>query len=180
MSLVERFHPEARLTGFNHLEGTITTYTLINSLIRPSDHILDFGGGRMACLEVDPIPYRRQLRCLGSKVPRAVGIDISRGVLWNLSLGEAVVQAHDSLPFPNTSFDLIIWHSAFEHVQRPDTIALQLTRMRRRGRLLGVVTPARLGYIARSPAHPNRVCTRPASVAHLGWTEVYASHSATL
>ena len=82
MNYNERFYPEARFGGFTDIDGTMTFYNRVNSLIDSSFVILDVGCGRGAYGE-DPVIQRRKLRILRGKAAKLIGIDVDENAQHN-------------------------------------------------------------------------------------------------
>ncbi len=144
-----RFYPEARLSGFSRVDGTVGMYTQVAALMRPTDIVLEFGAGRGGNISGDPSPYRRWLQTLPGRCARLVGCDIDPVVRENPFLDEAVVIAPgEALPFPDASFDLIVSSNVFEHVDDAKLVAAELLRILKPGGTLCANTPNRLGYVA--------------------------------
>jgi hypothetical protein len=45
-SLLSAHYPESNFGGFSDVDGTVSFYLRVNSLLRPDSNILDFGCGR--------------------------------------------------------------------------------------------------------------------------------------
>jgi SAM-dependent methyltransferase len=83
-------------------------------------------------------------------------------VLTNPFLDNAVVIAPGSpLPYADNSFDIIFARSVFEHIEEPELVAHELTRIVKPGGLIAALTPNKFGYIAlAATAVPNRLHVR--------------------
>lgn len=148
-TFLTKTYPELTAGGFTRYDGTIEFYGRINSLLRPDFTVLDFGAGRAAWHEDDQCQFRRELRLLKGKVKKVVGQDLDPAVLVNRSIDEAVVTVPNvSLPFEPASFDLVVADFVFEHVDEPDFVASEITRILRPGGWLCSRTPNKWGYIS--------------------------------
>jgi SAM-dependent methyltransferase len=148
MTIKERFYPETAAGGFSRVDGTIEFYTRVNALLEPGMTVLDFGAGRGAAAD-DVVEYRRQLRRLKGKVRRVIGIDVDPIVLRNPNLDEAKVLRPDQpLPLPDASIELIVANWVFEHLEQPEVVARELTRVIKPGGWICARTPNRWSYAA--------------------------------
>jgi SAM-dependent methyltransferase len=147
--LKRRFYPEARVSGFSHVDGTVALFTQIAAALRPSDNVLDFGAGRGEPLFDDPVPWRRQLCELKDRCQRLDGCDVDKVVLENPFLDHAeVIRLGEPLPYENNRFDIVIARSVLEHVDTPQFTAAELLRVTKPGGLIAAVTPNKWGHIA--------------------------------
>jgi SAM-dependent methyltransferase len=162
MSIVETLYPEVRAGGFSRVDGNIEFYGRINSLLRPSMTVLDYGAGRGKDASDDPVTFRRELRILKGKVAEVIGIDTDPAVLTNPSVDRPiVVDERDALPLADASIDLILSDFCFEHLSDPARAAGELDRVLKPLGWICARTPNRWGYIALGArAFPNRLHTR--------------------
>src|SRR5690242_15834191 len=97
---LERLFPESQIDGYTRIDGTVTFFTRVNSLLTSEARVLDYGAGRGEWLQ-DSSVTRRNLRNLRLKVAEVVGIDIDAAVSSNESLDRAlVIKDGAPLPFP--------------------------------------------------------------------------------
>ncbi|MEO3761512.1 methyltransferase domain-containing protein [Mycobacterium sp. B14F4] len=147
--LVRRFHPEANVGGFSHVDGTVAFYTQIASILRPTDVVLDFGAGRGEPIIDDAVEFRRHLSNLKGRCAHLEGCDIDDAVLQNPYLDHAeVIAPGASLPYPDEHFDIVLARSVLEHVDDPHFVARELMRVTKPGGLIAAITPNKYGYIA--------------------------------
>lgn len=147
--LKRRFYPEANVSGFSHVDGTVAFFTQIAAVLRPTDCVLDFGAGRGEPLFDDLIDWRRHLSGLKDRCRRLEGCDIDEAVLENPFLDHAeVIRIGEPLPYPDNRFDIVIARSVLEHVDTPQFTAAELLRVTKPGGLIAAVTPNKWGYIA--------------------------------
>jgi SAM-dependent methyltransferase len=161
-TLRDRFYPESLFGGFCRDDVMVAFYTRIAALLRPTDHVLDFGAGRGAQIIEDSIPYRRSLKTLRGRCAHLAGCDIDREVLGNPFLDSAALLGADGkLPYPSESFDLIYSNWVLEHVEASATIGAELLRVLKPGGVFCAITPNKYGYIAlASQLVPNQLHAR--------------------
>jgi len=147
MDYKEHFYPEARFGGFSDIDGTVTFFTRVNSLMDSSFVILDVGCGRGAYGE-DSIMQRRKLRILRGKAAKLIGIDVDRNAQDNPFLDEFRHIQTDSWPIDTNSVDLIICDNVLEHVEDPKKFFMEIRRVLKNGGFLCIRTPNRWGYVA--------------------------------
>ena len=124
-------------------------FTQVAALLRPTDHVLDFGAGRGEPILDDEVPYRRDLSNLRGRCAQLYGCDVDEVVLDNPYLDHAgVIQPEAALPYADDQFDLIVARHVFEHIADPDLVARELLRIVKPGGWITAVTPNKLGYIA--------------------------------
>ena len=145
--LKRRFYPEANISGLSHVDGTVAFFTQIAAVLRPTDHVLDFGAGRGAPLFDDPIGWRRQLSNIKDRCQRLDGCDIDKAILENSFLDHAeVIRIGEPLPYEDNRFDMspdpcrACRHTT---IHRGRTTTGDQT-----GGLIAAVTPNKWGYIA--------------------------------
>ncbi|MBV9090024.1 MAG: class I SAM-dependent methyltransferase [Mycobacteriaceae bacterium] len=147
--LVHRFYPESNVAGFSHVDATIAFFTQIAAVLRPTDHVLDFGAGRGEPILDDSVPYRRQLSNLRGRCAHLAGCDIDEIVLDNPYLDHAeVIRPGLPLPYADNSFDIVVARWVFEHISDPDHVAPELLRVVKPGGLVAAMTPNKFGLIA--------------------------------
>jgi SAM-dependent methyltransferase len=140
-------YPEVTAGGYTHVDGTVEFYQRVNALLTGNMTVLDFGAGRGKFLE-DPIPYRRELQGLRTKVATLIGIDVDEVVLQNPAVTTAhVITPGWPLPLQDESVDLVVSDWTFEHVTDPEWAGRELDRVLRPGGWICARTPNRWGYI---------------------------------
>lgn len=148
MNILEYFYPEVRAGGYSRVDGTVEFYGRIHALLEPEMTILDFGAGRGAGAKDDPVRYRRKLRTLKGACAKVIGADIDPVVMENPSVDTAIVIDPDkSLPLADSSVDMIVSSSVFEHIENPGFVSQELDRILRPGGWLLARTPNKWGYI---------------------------------
>jgi SAM-dependent methyltransferase len=149
VSFGSRFYPEIGAGGYSRVDGSVELYTRIRALLGPEMQVLEFGAGRGWAVTDDPNPVRSRLANLRGACARVVGVDIDPAVRENPGLDEAVVIVPGRpLPFPDSTFDLVVSDHVFEHVDNPAAVAAELDRVLRPGGWICARTPNRNGYIA--------------------------------
>jgi len=110
--------------------------------------VLDFGAGRGSALHEDPCDYRRELQRLQGKVASIVGVDIDDEINKHPSLDEInIIKIGETLPYSDSTFDLIVSDYVFEHIDEPKFVVKELERVLKPGGWLCARTPNRWGYI---------------------------------
>ena len=155
---MEFTYPEVAAGGFSRTDGTIEFYTRINALISPEHVMVDYGAGRGAALHDDTSPYRKSLQKLRGKCRKVIGIDVDEAVTENPGMDETwVIKPGDKIPLDDKSADVIVSDHTFEHIDSPNEVAAELSRILKSGGWLCARTPNRWGYIGMSTnLVPNR------------------------
>lgn len=149
--LKQRFYPEANVSGFSHVDGTIGFFNQLAALVRPTDIVLDFGAGRGGPLLDDTVIYRRNLGDFRGRCQHVDGCDVDPIVLQNSFVDDAkVIHDGERLPYDDDRFDLVVARHVFEHIERPEFTAHELIRVVKPGGIIAAVTPNKWGYIAMS------------------------------
>lgn len=157
-SLKRRFYPESNISGFCHVDGTISFFNHLVAIVQPTDVVLDFGAGRGGPLIDDKVAYRRDIGNFKGRCSHVDGCDIDPVVLQNPFLDDAkVIIEGERLPYEDNRFDIIFARSVFEHVGNPEFTAQELLRIVKPGGIIAATTPNKWGYIARGASLvPNR------------------------
>lgn len=162
MSLRRHFFPESNVGGFSQQDVGVALFTQIDSILRPSDHVLDFGAGRGEHIVDNEIEYRRRLFNLRGRCAHVEGCDVDDAVLENPFVDQArVIELGSPLPYPDNSFDIVYSRFVFEHIDNTDQITNELLRIVKPGGVIAALTPNRYGYIAvAGMLVPNRLHVR--------------------
>jgi SAM-dependent methyltransferase len=160
--LKRRFFPEANISGFSHVDGSVALYSQIAAVLKPDSQVLDFGAGRGETPLQDPVDYRRNLMVFTGRCAHVEGCDVEVTVLRNPFLDHAeVVLPNERLPFDDDRFDVVVARSVFEHLDNPAFTASELLRVTKPGGLIAASTPNKWGYIAAMASLvPNRMHRR--------------------
>lgn len=146
--ILATLHPESRIAGFARNDHRVVFFNQINALIREDMTVLDFGAGRGKWADVER-GYKLELTTLKGKCREVIGVDIDDAVLTNPLVDRGYVVAPAArLPIEDDSIDLIISWAVLEHVEDPDFVAAELTRVLRPGGWFCAVTPSRWSYFA--------------------------------
>lgn len=149
--LIRRFYPEANVGGFSHADGTISFFSQLVAIARPTDIVLDFGAGRGGRLIDDKVTYRRNIGIFKGRCAHTDGCDVDPVVLENPFLDDAkVIRNGERLPYEDNRFDIIVARHVFEHIEDPGFWAPELLRVLKPGGILAAMTPNKRGYIALS------------------------------
>ncbi|MEW5807012.1 MAG: methyltransferase domain-containing protein [Acidobacteriota bacterium] len=140
-------YPESRFGGFTDIDGTIAFYIRVNSLLKPSFVVVDFGCGRGACRD-DPILIRRELAILKGKVHKVIGLDVDPVAEQNPLIDEFHLLQSGEWPLEDNSADLCISDSVLEHLERPDSFFSQCRRVLRDEGYLCIRTANSWSYIS--------------------------------
>jgi SAM-dependent methyltransferase len=157
--LIRRFYPEANISGFSHVDGTVAFYSQIAAVMKPDSQVLDFGAGRGEAPLQDTVDYRRNLMVFTGRCAHVEGCDVDEAVLRNPFLDHAEIVAPDKpLPYDDNRFDVVVSRAVFEHLDNPTFSAGELLRVTKPGGLIAAFTPNRWGYIATAARLvPNRM-----------------------
>lgn len=147
--LTRRFYPEANISGFSHVDGTVSFFSQLAAIVRPTDFILDFGAGRGARLRDDKVDYRRGLGNFKGRCQHVDGCDVDPVVFQNPFIDEAkVIRVGERLPYEDNRFDIIFARHVFEHIESAEFTAQELMRILKPGGIIAAITPNKWGYIA--------------------------------
>jgi len=147
MKFKQLCYPESRFGGFADIDGTIAFYVRVNSLLRPSFVVVDFGCGRGARKD-DPVPIRRELAILKGKVHKVIGLDVDPAAEENPFIDEFHLLNGDRWPLQDSSADLCISDAVLEHLERPDFFFSECRRVLRNEGYLCIRTANSWSYIA--------------------------------
>lgn len=147
MSHVKTFYPETQFGGFTDIDGTITFYTRVNALLKPSFVILDVGCGRGAYRD-DPVRLRKKLRIFKHKVKKVIGLDVDRTAAKNPFITDFFLITDDKWAIYDNSIDLILCDNVLEHVEKPDFFFNEVNRVLKPGGYICIRTPNTYSYIA--------------------------------
>jgi SAM-dependent methyltransferase len=129
--LDRRFYP-------GYVDEHVRFDALIRRYLRPDAAVLDAGAGRGVMY---PFDYKQI-------AARMAGADTDPAVLENHNLTDAVVADLAHLPYADGEFDLVFSKYVFEHLERPETVMLELRRVLKPGGHLLIHTPNRWHYVA--------------------------------
>jgi SAM-dependent methyltransferase len=147
MAFKHIYYPESRFGGFTDIDGTIIFYTRVNSLLKPSFVVVDFGCGRGAHRD-DPVFIRRELKILKGKIQKVIGLDVDPAAEQNPFIDEFHLLHSDQWPLQDNSADLCISDSVLEHLETPDCFFSECRRVLRDEGYLCIRTANSWSYIA--------------------------------
>jgi SAM-dependent methyltransferase len=127
--LWEKYYPESRRTRFEDL---------LDRNIEPSHSVLEIGAGSGR-------KHQNHFAFRG-RVARYVGVDPEPSVETNPYLDEGYRAKADSLPFADSSFDLVFHHLVAEHLESPYSANCEIARVLKPGGTLLFLTPSRFYY----------------------------------
>jgi len=146
--LRRRFYPEANVSGFSHVDGTIAFFNHLAAIVRPTDIVLDFGAGRGVTFFDDKVAFRRDVQNFKGRCSHLDGCDIDPVVLQNPCLDDAkVIRPSETLPYEDNRFDIVFAKWVFEHIDTPEFTASELLRVVKPGGIIAATTPNKWGYI---------------------------------
>ncbi|MGB3805576.1 MAG: class I SAM-dependent methyltransferase [Erythrobacter sp.] len=149
LAMDQAFHPEARVSGFSHLDPEVMFFTQVAALLEPEHTVLDFGAGRGEWFEDDPSRYRRWLQDFRGRCAFVDGCDVDLVVETNRTLDRAqTFEPGGPLPYEDARFDLIVSRYVFEHLPDPRWAARELLRVTKPGGWICAITPNKWGYLA--------------------------------
>jgi SAM-dependent methyltransferase len=127
--LWEKYYPEAGQARFEEL---------LDRLIEPGVSVLEIGAGSGR--------NHQNHFAIRGRVARYVGVDPEPSVETNPYLDEGYRSKADSLPFADSSFDLIFHHFVAEHFESPFAANCEIARVLKPGGTLLFLTSSRFYY----------------------------------
>ncbi len=146
MNYLNIYYPESRFGGFTDVDGTITFYTRVKSLIDSSSVVLDVGCGRGLYGE-DPVAARRENRILKGRCAKVIGIDVDPAGETNSYIDEFRRIESTRWPLEDESIDLIVSDCVLEHIEDPETFFAECRRSLKSGGYLCIRTANAHSYI---------------------------------
>jgi ubiquinone/menaquinone biosynthesis C-methylase UbiE len=103
-----------------------------SAAVKPGARVLDYGCGRGNFV----------LDEMGDVFSEKVGLDVLEdSVTKNISVNQIVITKEEKLPFSDESFDTVISLWVFEHVEHPEKVFQELSRILKPGGIFAFVTP---------------------------------------
>jgi SAM-dependent methyltransferase len=131
-ALAQKFYPELQ----NRWDDTFFRQT-IDQYLKPTDAVLDLGAGRGI------VP---QMNFLGA-VRFVAGVDTDDCVLSNPYLHEPKVAGGDSIPYADSTFDVVVSNNVLEHLRQPEKVFAEVRRVLKPEGVFLAKTPNRLHYV---------------------------------
>lgn len=147
---IDKLYPEIKAGGFTKLDQKVEFFNRINALLTQDAVVLDFGAGRGEWADGHDA-YRIELQDFkkNPKVSKVIGVDVDPVVKTNPYMDEThVFEPGKPLPLADNSVDIISSFAVFEHVEDPELIISELSRVLKPGGWICAWTPNKLGYIA--------------------------------
>jgi SAM-dependent methyltransferase len=145
MDFQTTFYPEVKYGGFSNSDGTILFYTRINALVKNTDTIVDVGCGRGGYAN-DPVSYRQHLRIMKGKCAKVIGIDVNGHALQNPFINEFRLIEDSRWPIQSNSVDICLVDNVLEHLQFPEILFAESSRVLKPSGHLCLRTPNILSY----------------------------------
>lgn len=146
-NIIECFYPEFAFGGYTDIDGTLTFYSRIHSLIKPDSTLIDFGCGRGAYTD-DALPIRQDIRIFNNKVKKVIGLDIDVAAKKNKYINEFHLLDSEKWPLEDNSADICISDNVIEHLKQPEIFFQEAKRVLKPGGYLALRTPNLLNYIS--------------------------------
>ncbi len=157
MEYKKYYYPESKFGGFTDIDGTITFYIRVNSLINNSSVVLDVGCGRGGYAE-DTISFRKGLRIFNGKCKNVIGIDVDKNASENPFLDDFRLIKGNNWPLEDEYVDVCICDNVLEHVENPAFFFSECQRVIKEGGYLCIRTPNAVSYVGLlSKLLPNRI-----------------------
>ena len=162
------FYPESKFGGFTDIDGTITFFTRVNALLKPSFIVLDVGCGT-GTYQKDQIFVRKNFKILKGKVKKVIGIDIYSAAAKNPFIDDFSLIIDDSWGINQNSIDLIICDNVLEHLEKPDLFFDEANKVLKPGGYICIRTPNSMSYIALfAKLIPNKHHSKVTDVVQVG------------
>ncbi len=146
MNYLNIYYPESRFGGFTDVDGTITFYTRVKSLMESSSIVLDVGCGRGMYGE-DPVAARRENRILKGRCAKVIGIDVDPAGETNSYIDEFRRIESARWPLEDESVDLIVSDCVLEHIEDPKSFFAECRRTLKPGGYLCIRTANAHSYV---------------------------------
>jgi SAM-dependent methyltransferase len=109
----------------------------ISEVLRNEDHLLDLGAGAGIVAQMN---FRGQ-------AARVCGIDPDARVCFNPYLDEGKVAVGEDIPYEDAAFDVVIADNVLEHLERPQQVFREVTRVLKPGGFFLAKTPNKHHYM---------------------------------
>jgi SAM-dependent methyltransferase len=136
--MLVRYIDDAFYPGIdNFWDDRILKERVLNTL-KPTDTLLDYGAGAGI---LDHFSFKESC-------DKVIGIDYDPRVLDNPFLDDAYVMKSNKLPFDDQSIDVVVLNNVCEHLEKPDEVFSELSRVLVKGGKVLFKTPNRWHYVA--------------------------------
>jgi len=136
------------LGGYQPLDGTIEFYGRINSILKPTDVVLDLGAGRGGWYFEEKCAARRQVLDIKTRVLKFIGADVDSAVLTNPTTSENCVIENGKIPLPDHSVDIIIADNVLEHILNVKEFSQEVNRVLKPNGLFCAKTSHKFKYVS--------------------------------
>jgi SAM-dependent methyltransferase len=144
------WRPEHQAGSYCRDDATVEFYLRVFSLTTAGACVLDLGAGRGESADhMDDNVIHTQLRKLGNRAGRRIGIDVDPAVMENPWLDEAhVIRVGEPYPFETATFDIIICDWVIEHIDDVPQFVTEINRVLKPGGWFCARTTNKWGYVA--------------------------------
>jgi SAM-dependent methyltransferase len=147
MSFLTIYYPESRFGGFTDIDGTLTFYNRVHSLVTPASVVLDVGCGRGEYAE-DPVAIRKERRIFRNKCAQVIGIDVDEAGKTNPFLDEFRVIEGNRWPVGDETINICLGDWVLEHIAEPESFFAECWRVLKPGGYLCLRTANSRSYVA--------------------------------
>lgn len=142
-------YPEVKFGGFSNVDGTISFYSRVQSLLPKTGVVCDIGCGR-GTAAADRVEYRRRLRDLRGPERIVIGLDMDPVAQSNPLINHFVLYDGCKLPLNDQSVDIVVSDFVIEHLANPRAYFAEIGRILKLGGRLCVRTPNVRSYFGLS------------------------------
>lgn len=147
MPVFKALFPENRFAPFVLRSGRFAFYSIVATLVKADDRVIDFGAGRGQLAESSS-GHMRWLTDFRGRCAEVVGVDVDPVVLENPFVHRAyVLSADGKTSLPDGCADVIVSFAVLEHVADPDAFFREIDRLLKPGGWFCAWTPNKWGYV---------------------------------
>ena len=145
--VLRALYPEYSVGGFAPASYLVEFYSRVNSLITSESVVLDFGAGRGKFLETEE-GWKLKLVSLRGRCAAVIGADVDSAVKSNPLVDKSLIIGSDGvIPLEDESIDVVVSWAVFEHLQKPEQVAREITRVLKPGGWICAWTPNKWGLV---------------------------------